>query len=48
MRNEFLSSGAPDRYYLDNTVGELSEMIQQLQESEQFVLTDLQQSGAST
>ncbi|MFC4684741.1 AAA family ATPase [Exiguobacterium sp. s149] len=48
LRNEFLSSGAPDRYYLDNTVGELREMIQQLQESEQFVLTDLQQSGAST
>lgn len=48
LRNEFLSSGAPDRYYLDNTVGELSETIQQLQESEQFVLTDLQQSGAST
>ncbi len=48
LRNEFLSSGAPDRYYLDNTVGEWSETIQQLQESEQFVLTNLQQSGAST
>lgn len=48
LRNEFLSSGAPDRYYLDNTESELSETIQQLQESEQFVLTDVHQSGAST
>ncbi|TCI75821.1 hypothetical protein EVJ20_12640 [Exiguobacterium sp. SH0S1] len=47
LRNEFLSSGAPDRYYLDNTVGELSRMIQQIQETERFVLTDMHQSGAS-
>ena len=48
LRNEFLSSGAPERYYLDNTVGELSRTIQQLQENEQFLLTDIYQSRAST
>lgn len=48
LRNEFRSSGAPERYYLDNTVGELNPTIQQLQEDEQFVLADVQQSGAST
>lgn len=48
LRNEFLSSGALDRYYLDNTVDELSRTIQQLQENEQFVLTDTYQSGADT
>nr|WP_251026256.1 AAA family ATPase [Exiguobacterium sp. J17977] len=48
LRNEFRSSGAPERYYLDNTEGELSETIQQLQESEQFILTDMHQSGTDT
>lgn len=38
LRNEFLSSGAPDRYYLDNTIGELNQTIRQLQESGQFLL----------
>jgi len=46
LRNEFRSSGAPDRCYFDNTVGELSQTIQQIQESERFVLTDTYQSGA--
>ena len=48
LRNEFRSSGAPERYYLDNTVGELNRTIPQLQEDEQFVLTDVHLSEADT
>lgn len=38
LRNEFRNSGAPDRYYLDNTADALSRTIQQIQENERFVV----------
>ncbi|WP_058765656.1 AAA family ATPase [Exiguobacterium chiriqhucha] len=48
LRNEFRSSGAPERYYLDNTVGELNRTIQQLQENERFMLKHLHHSESDT
>ncbi|MFJ8355869.1 hypothetical protein [Bacillus paramycoides] len=38
LRNEFLHSGAPSRFFLDNTSVNLKNTLQHIQEREQFLL----------
>ncbi|WP_214890371.1 AAA family ATPase [Exiguobacterium sp. s142] len=45
LRNEFLNSGAPGPYYLDNTTEELTRTIELIQDSAQFLLKQNHRNG---